>query len=96
MQKIIVTNTSLATDHIDVAAGKHLIKAYSSNWSGVTLTPKAEINETDVNLKDVFNGTISFTANGYAIFEFEGRISFGGAVGAGKQVTVEISTLEGG
>ncbi len=95
MQKIIVSNTSLATDHIDVVAGKHLIKVYSGNWSGVTLTPKAEINGTDVNLKDVFNVTISFTANGYAIFEFEGRISFGGTVGTGKEVTVEISTLEG-
>lgn len=92
VKSVTLSNTTLSTAYADLS-GRYLVRAYSNNWSGVTATPKADINGTQVVLKDALGNTISFTANNYAIFEFDGRVTFAGAVGAGKEVTLEFVKL---
>lgn len=92
MKQLILEHAAFNTAYVDLTAGRYLVKASSHNWSGVTITPKAEII-TEVALKDVLGNTISFTANAYFVFEFSGRITFDGTLGHGKTVTLEFIRL---
>lgn len=91
MKKTIITS-NLSTEKIDLPSGRYMVSAEAESWSGVTLTPKAQLT-TQVALKDVLGNTISFTANGYAIFEFSGVITFAGVVGADKAVVLRFYRL---
>lgn len=91
MKKTINTS-NLSTEKIDLPSGRYMVSAEAASWAGVTLTPKAQLT-TQVALKDVLGNTISFTADGYAIFEFSGVVSFAGVVGANKEVVVRFYRL---
>ena len=91
MKKTIITS-NLSTEKIDLPSGRYMVTAEAASWAGVTLTPKAQLT-TQVALKDVLGNTISFTADGYAIFEFSGVVSFAGVVGANKEVVVRFYRL---
>jgi len=91
MKKTIITS-NLSTEKIDLPSGRYMISAEAASWAGVTLTPKAQLT-TQVALKDVLGNTVSFTADGYAIFEFSGVVSFAGVVGANREVVLRFYRL---
>ena len=91
MKKTVITS-NLSTEKIDLPSGRYMVTAEAASWAGVTLTPKAQLT-TQVALKDVLGNTISFTADGYAIFEFSGVVSFAGVVGANREVVLRFYRL---
>ena len=91
MKKTIITS-NLSTEKIDLPSGRYMVTAEAASWAGVTLTPKAQLT-TQVALKDVLGNTVSFTADGYAIFEFSGVVSFAGVVGANREVVLRFYRL---